>query len=163
MEFPERLESFQVLIETFQMTWKLSWWSGILSDNLETFWMIWKHSRWSGNFPDDLETFLVVRNFPDYVDTIQIIWKLSRSSGNFRDHLKMFPTIWKLSKHVLETVIKRVDFIVKRKNFPDAQKLSGWQCQPGFSASVPPKSFSLFSLMPSTATWFYMTLNMISK
>ena len=28
------------------------------------------------------------------------------------------------------TVIQRVDFIAMSKNFPDAQKLSGWQCQP---------------------------------
>ena len=67
-----------------------------------------------------------------------MIWKLSMSSGYFPDHQKTSQAICKLSRHILEmTVIQRVDFIVTCKNFPDAQKLSGWQCQPANQVFLP--------------------------
>ena len=138
--------NFPGCLETFQVIWKLSRLYANFPDCLETFQVVLNPSRSSGNFPDDLETFQVVRNFPDYVETFQIMWKLSRWYGNFPGHLETFQIIrklsklhiWKHSRHILEiTVIQRVDFIVTRKNFPDAQKLSGWQCQPANQVFLP--------------------------
>ena len=75
-------------------------------DSSRSFRTIRKISRLSGNFPGYPETFRTIR-------------KISGLSGDFPDHPAIFQTIWKLP-----SAISRVT----RKNFPDAQKLSGWQC-----------------------------------
>ena len=96
-------------------------------------------SRPSGNFPDHPETFQTIRNlsrpsanFPDHLKTFQIICKLSRPSGKFPDHLGSFQTMWEVTRTsgnlCILACILMVDFIDTRKNFPDAQKLLGWQC-----------------------------------
>ena len=41
-------------LETFQVIWKLSKWSGNFPNGLETFRMVWKLSGWSLNLPDCL-------------------------------------------------------------------------------------------------------------
>ena len=120
-------------------------------DNMETFQTIWELSRQSGHFPDDLETFQTIGklsrlsilsrqsgNFPDNTETFQTKQKLSRQNRNFPDNPEMFKTIWKLSwssRNFPETpVIFQTSSgynekkYVPRKNFPDAQKLSGEQC-----------------------------------
>ena len=79
------------------------WWHWVNTENIET---IRELSRLSGNFPGYLETFCT-------------IWKISSTSGNFPDNPKIFQTVLELP-----SAISRVT----RKNFPDAQKLSGWQC-----------------------------------
>ena len=91
-----------------------------------------KLSRLSGNFPGYPETFWTLRKisgiFPGYPETFWTIWKISRLSGNFPDHPEIFQTVWKLP-----SAISRVT----RKNFPDAQKLSGWQCHDATMVFVP--------------------------
>ena len=62
------------------------------------------------------------------MDTFQIIRKLSRQSRNFPDCLEAFQTIWKLPSEISR---------VTRKNFTDAQKLSGWQCHDATMVFVP--------------------------
>ena len=44
-----------------RMIWKVSGWSGKLSDGLESFWIAWKVSWWSKKFLDSLESFQMVR------------------------------------------------------------------------------------------------------
>ena len=130
--------NFLCYLETFQVVWKLSRWSGNFPGRLETFQIIRKLSKLSGNFPGCQKLYRICGNLPDYVETFHMIWKLSRSSGNFPDHQKTFQTIWKLSTNILEiTVIQRVDFIATRKNFTDAQKVSGWQCQTANQVFLP--------------------------
>ena len=75
---------------------------------------------------DQSETFQTIRilsrlfgHFPCYLETFQTVWKLSRRSGNFPDGLDNFQTVWKFP-----TAISRF----MRKNFLEAQKLSGRQC-----------------------------------
>ena len=110
-----------------------------VSDHPESFQTIRKVSRPSRNFLDHPESFETIRklsrlsgNFPDHPKTFQTIWKLSRHSGNFPDHPEIFQTIWKLSSPsgnlCIWACLLMVDFIDTRKNFPDAQKLSRWQC-----------------------------------
>jgi len=89
---------------------------------------IWKLSRLFVNLQDYPETSQTVRtlsrqsgNFPDYPETFQTIQKLSRLSGNFQDHPK------------LPSAISRVT----RRTFPDAKKLSGWQCHDATVVFVP--------------------------
>ena len=86
---------------------------------LESFQMILKVSRLSGKFKDHLESF-------------QTIWKVSRPSVKFPGHLESFQAIWIVSRPsgnlCIFACLLMVDFIVTRKNFPGAQKLSGWQC-----------------------------------
>ena len=67
-------------------------------------------------------------NFPGYPETFWTIWKIFRLSENFPDHPEIFQTVWKLP-----SAISRVT----RKNFPDAQKLSGWQCHDATMVFVP--------------------------
>ena len=98
--------------ESFQTIRKVSRPSGNFPDHPETFQTIQKLSRPSGNFPDHPETFQTIRKFPDHPETFQTIRKLSRPSGNL--------SIW--------ACLLMVDFRDTRKNFPDAQKLSRWQC-----------------------------------
>ena len=111
--------------ETFEAIRKLSRLSG-------NFPGIRKLSRLSGNFPDHLENiqpirklFRLSRNFPDHPENIQPIRKISRQSGKNPDYLEIFQRVRKLLSAILR---------VTRKNFPDAQKLSGWQCHP----AIPP-------------------------
>ena len=77
----------------------------------------------------------LTRNFPDHPETILTIRKLSRLSGNFVDHLENIQTIRKLSgpSGNFPSAISRV----MRKNFRDAQKLSGWQCHDATMVFVP--------------------------
>merc|ERR1711963_228280 len=58
-------------------------------------------------------------NFLDHPENIQPIRKISRQSGKNPDYLEIFQRVRKLLSAILR---------VTRKNFPDAQKLSGWQC-----------------------------------
>ena len=80
----------------------------------------------SGNFPCYPETFQTIQkitrlsgNFPDYPKTFQTMRKLYRPYGKYPDYLEIFQTVRKLPSAISG---------VTRKNFPDAQKLSGWQC-----------------------------------
>ena len=81
--------------------------SGNFPNCLKTFHTVWTFSSLSGNFQDRLESFQTVR-------------KLFRQSGNFQ-HLFNLQLMFGL--HFLG------NFVDTRENFPDAQKLSGWQCQ----------------------------------
>ena len=106
-------------IQTMQAFSRLS---GNFPDHLENIQTIRKPSKLSGNFPGYLETFRTIqkisrlsRNFQDYPE-------ISRLSGTFPDHLdnlEIFWTVWKLL-----SAISRV----MRKNFPNEQNFSGWQC-----------------------------------
>ena len=99
----------------------------IMGHMVGTFGTVWKLSRPSGNFPDHPENIQIIlklswlsRNFQDHPEIFQTNRKFSRLS--FPDHLdnpEIFQTVWKLP-----SAISRV----MRKNFPDGQKLSGWQC-----------------------------------
>jgi len=117
----------------------------------ENFHTICKLSRPSVHFPDCLETFRTVwklsqpsfqiaLGFSHCLETFQTVCKLSRLSGNFPECLKMFQTALKLSRQsekfphlfTLRLMFRlhfMGNFVNTRKNFPDAQKLSGWQCQ----------------------------------
>ena len=94
----------------------------------ETFQAIRKLSRLSGNFPDHPENIQPVqelsrlsRNFPGYPEIFRIIRKISSLSRNFPGYLDIFQRVRKLPSAILR---------VMRKNFPKAQKLSGWQRHP---------------------------------
>ena len=74
------------------------------------------------NFPDIQAIRKLSRlskNFPDHPENIQIIRKLTGPSGKYSDYLEILQTVHKLPSTFLR---------VTRKNFPDARKLSGWQC-----------------------------------
>ena len=82
----------------------------------------------SGKYPAYPETFQAIRKFsgssgkyPAYLETFQAIRKISGQSGKYPDYLEIFQRVRKLPSAILR---------VTRKNFPDAQKLSGWQCHP---------------------------------
>ena len=148
--FPDRLETFwtvfpncprlSTLSGNFSDCPELSKLSGNFPHCLETFQTVWKLSRLSGNFQQCLEIFQTVQNFPHCPETFHTVWKLSRLSGNFPDCLKIFQTALKLSRQsekfphlfTLRLMFRlhfMGNFVNTRKNFPDAQKLSGWQCQ----------------------------------
>merc|ERR1712067_77774 len=104
----------------------------MLSENVsgypETFQIIRKISSLSGKYPAYLENIQPIQkisslsgNFPAYPETFQPIRKISRQSGKNPDYLEIFQRVRKLLSAILR---------VTRKNFPDAQKLSGWQCHP---------------------------------
>jgi len=121
--FPDVYNVLTWFLETFQTLRKISG----LSGNFQT---VRKNSRQSGNFPDCPETFQTVQklsiqseNFPDSPETFQTIWKLSRLSGNFPDCPETFQT------YTMFWLDFSVNFVDTRKNFPDAQKLSGRQCR----------------------------------
>ena len=59
------------------------------------------------------------RNFPDHLESFQITWKVSISTGKSKKFQKILCIL---------ACLLMVDFIDTRKNCPDAQKLSGWQC-----------------------------------
>ena len=110
----------------------LAWtrWPGNFPDDPKTFQRMWKLLRWPGFF------FRLSGNFLDHLEIFQMIWKLSTLCENFPGRLETFQIIWKLSKlseklsrHFLEMTVMqwRVDFIVTRKNIPDAQKHSANQ------------------------------------
>ena len=67
--------------------------------------------------------FTIFGNFPHHLENIQAIRKLSRKlsrpSRKYSDYLEIFQTVRKLPSELSR---------VTRKNFPDAQKLSKWQC-----------------------------------
>ena len=114
--------------ETFQIIRKISSLSRKYPAYLENIQPIQKISSLSGNFPAYPETFQAIRklsrlsrNFPDHPENIQPIRKISRQSGKNPDYLEIFQRVRKLLSAILR---------VTRKNFPDAQKLSGWQCHP---------------------------------
>ena len=114
--------------ETFQIIRKISSLSGKYPAYLENIQPIQKISSLSGNFPAYPETFQAIRklsrlsrNFPDHPENIQPIRKISRQSGKNPDYLEIFQRVRKLPSAILR---------VTRKNFPGAQKLSGWQCHP---------------------------------
>ena len=114
--------------EIFWIIRKICSLSGNVSGYPETFQIIRKISSLSGNFPAYPETFQAIRklsrlsrNFPDHPENIQPIRKISRQSGKNPDYLEIFQRVRKLLSAILR---------VTRKNFPDAQKLSGWQCHP---------------------------------
>ena len=104
--FPDYPETFQTIKKPIQKFSRLSGLSGNFPDHPENIETIRELSRLSGNFPGYLETFCTIR-------------KISSTSGNFPDNPKIFQTVLELP-----SAISRVT----RKNFPDAQKLSGWQC-----------------------------------
>ena len=101
--------------ETFQAIRKLSGPSGKYPNYLETFQTIRKVSRLSGIFPDHLENIWTIRK------TFQAIWKLSGPSRKYPDYLEIFQRVRKIPIAISGFT---------RKIFPNAQKLSGWQCQP---------------------------------
>ena len=103
--FPGYPEAFQVS-QTFQAIRKFSGSSGKYAAYPETFQAIQKLFRSSGKYPASPEN-------------IQPIRKISRQSGKNPDYLEIFQRVRKLLSAILR---------VTRKNFPDAQKLSGWQC-----------------------------------
>ena len=118
--------------EKFQTTRKFSRPSVKFSDHTESFQNMWKVFRPSGKCPDHLESLQTnqkvsrpSRKFPDHPETFQTIQKLSRLPETFQ-------TITKVSRPsgnlCFWTCLLMVDFIDTRKNFPDAQKLSRWQC-----------------------------------
>ena len=49
-----------------------------LQDNLESFQMAWKVSRWTGMFTDGLECFQMAWNGLDGLESFQMAWKVSR-------------------------------------------------------------------------------------
>merc|ERR1712208_239718 len=65
-----------------------------------------------GSMKSTIKRHAQMHRFPDHQETFQTIQKISRPSGNL--------CIW--------ACLLMVDFIDTRKNFPDAQKLSRWQC-----------------------------------
>ena len=91
----------------------------------ETFQAIRKFSGSSGKYPAYPETFQALRKLSrlsrNYTETFQAIRKISGQSGKYPDYLEIFQRVRKLPSAILR---------VTRKNFPDAQKLSGWQCHP---------------------------------
>ena len=130
--FPDGLESFQTVQTLFTL-------SGNFPHCQET---VWKRSGPTGNFPDRLETFQTVwklsrpaGNFAECPETFQTVWKLLRPCRKCSDCPETFQTVWKLSTLVYSSVQLMLrlpfksNFVHPRKNFPDAQKLSGWQCQ----------------------------------
>ena len=128
--------------ETFQIIRKISSLSGKYPAYLENIQPIQKISSLSGNFPAYPETFQAIRklsrlsrNFPDHPENIQPIRKISRQSGKNPDYLEIFQRVRKLLSAILR---------VTRKNFPDAQKLSGWQCHP---------ATQVFGTLALTTTW----------
>ena len=129
-------------------------------DQPETILTIRKLSRLSWNFPGYLETLQVSRNFPGYPETFQAIQKLSRLSRFFSDHPENIQPIQKLSRlsrnfpgyPEICWIIWKISSLSRNfqsrnfpkgpetphcnfrgyvQNFPDAQKLSVWQCHPG--------------------------------
>ena len=99
-----------------------------------------QQSRLSGNFLDRLESFQTVQklsilsgNFSHCPETLQPVWKLSGPSGNFSDGPETFrqsgnfPHLFTL--HLMFGLHFLDHSVDTRKNFPDPQKLSGWQCQ----------------------------------
>ena len=131
--------NFQDHPDTFQIIQKPSRPSKNFLDFLETFQVLLRFSKLSEKYPDHPETFQSIRkfsrlswNFRDYSETFQIIRKLPRPSGHFPDNPETFQTIRKLSRPsgnlCIWACLLMVDFIDTRKNFPDAQKLSRWQC-----------------------------------
>ena len=143
-------------MEIFQILWRFSRLSGNFPDSLEIFQTIRKFSRLFENFPDYSETFQIIRKLPrpfrhisDYVETfsdhpetLQSIQKFSRLSGNFRDYSETFQivpsghsqTIRKLSKLSGNFPVQFQG--LRKKNFSDAQKLSGWQCHDAMTVFV---------------------------
>ena len=101
----------------------------------------------SGHFPGYSEAFQIIRkpprpygHFPDYPKTFQII-------RNFPDHPETFQTTRKRS-----SAISRVT----RKNFPDAQKHSGWQCHDATMVFMPLLSqLDMTHLQMLFFTWNY--------
>ena len=136
------------LTRNFQTIRKLSWLSGNFPGYPETFHPIRKFSGSSGKYPAYPETFQAIRKFsgssgkyPAYPETFQAIRKFSGSSGKYPGYPETFQAIRKLSGQsrkysdyleIFQRVRKLPSAIsgVTRKNFPDAQKLSGWQCHP---------------------------------
>jgi len=88
--------------------------------------ILWWHDHTS--LMHKLQTFGIIKVFLYHPETFQIIRKLSRLFGNFPDYLETFQTIRKLP-----SAISRVTC----KNFPNAQKLSGWQCHDATMVFVP--------------------------
>ena len=127
-KFPDCLESFQ----TF---WKASRQSGNFLHCLETFHTVKKISRISGIFRTNWKVSRPSGDFPDCLETFRTGWKLSRLSRNFPDCPETFQTGWKLSTFVYSSVQLMLrlhfmsNFVDMRKNFPDAQQLSGRRCR----------------------------------
>ena len=97
--------------------------------------IIWSVSSLSRKYLTYLETFEAIQKlsksfgkYPDYPETFQAIRKLSGPSGKYSDYLEILQTVRKLP-----SAFSRVT----RKNFPDAQKLSGWQCHDATMVFVP--------------------------
>ena len=85
----------------------------------------WENCKDSGrqtfmrkNFPDEVQML-----FPDCPETFQSVWNFFKPSGNFPDCPETFQT------YTMFWLDFRVNFVNTRKNFPDAQKLSGRQCR----------------------------------
>ena len=132
--------------KTFRTIWKISSLSGNFPGYLETFEIIRKPSRLSGSFPDHPDTFQTIRklsrpsgNFRGYPKIVHAIRKLYRLFGNLQDYTETSQTVRTLSGQsrnfpayleTFQTIRKLPSAIsmVTRKNFPDTQKLSGWQC-----------------------------------
>ena len=77
--------------------------------------------------------FRLFGNLLDCPETFQTVRKLSRLSRNFTDLCYVLTWFW-------------AQFVYMRKNFSDAQKLSGWQCQRGNGLFLTLPSSSRISL-----------------
>ena len=152
--FLQQNKCAQIIFATFQAIRKLSRYpklsrlSGNFLDHPENMQPIRKRFRLSRNFSDHQENIQPIRKIsslsgkhPAYPENIQPIRKLSRLSRNFPDHPENIQPIRKISRQsgknpdyleIFQRVRKLLSAILRvtRKNFPDAQKLSGWQCHP---------------------------------
>ena len=117
-------------LETFKTVWKLSRLSETFPACLESFQTVRRLSRPFGNFPNCLESLQTVRP-----ETFKTVWKLSWPFRTSPGCPETSQTVWKLSTLLYSSVqlISRLhfmgNFVNTRKNFPDAQKLSGRQCR----------------------------------
>ena len=130
--FPGYLETFEIIRRPFRL-------SGSFPDHPDTFQTIRKLSRPSGNFRGYPKIVHAIRklyrlfgNLQDYTETSQTVRTLSGQSRNFPAYLETFQTIRKLPSAIS---------MVTRKNFPDTQKLSGWQCHDATMVFVPLSSW----------------------
>ena len=113
---------------------------------MEAFQTVQKPSRLSENFPNCPKTF-------------QTVQKLSRLSRNFPDLCYVLTWFW-------------AHFLYTRKNFPDAQKLSGWQCQranglfltlPQISNMLPNDQHRILHILHIRARHLYITTHTHAK
>ena len=78
----------------------------------------------------------LTRIFRGYPEIFQAIWEFSSLSRNFLDHLKNIQTIHQLSRPSGNFLDGQETSQYNFKNYPEAKKISGWQCHYAMSNRI---------------------------